>query len=142
MRRTRQERSIYMFYGICRNCVNMLNLGENAREAYDVLVTCTWGICKLYMWAGRKHVRKRFSEHRRSAGQHCSDILRGAHQCQNGAKMHLDDEEFWSHSGWQGAVWSVFESSKRRWTCTKRLGGDLWYVWWFGEHVFKGCFRY
>ena len=32
-----------MFYVICRDCVNMLKLGGNAREAYDVLVTCTWG---------------------------------------------------------------------------------------------------
>ena len=32
-----------MFYVICRDCVKMLKLGGNAREAYDVLVTCTWG---------------------------------------------------------------------------------------------------
>ena len=63
-----------MFYVICRDCVNMLKLGGNAREAYDVLVTCTWVVREQCMGAGRKHVRKRFSEHRRSAGTHCSDI--------------------------------------------------------------------
>jgi len=142
MRRARHGRSIYMFYVIFRDCVNMLKLEGKAREEYDVLVTCTWGVRELCMWAGRKHVRKRFSEHRRSAGTHCSDIGWGAYEGQNGAKMHLGDEEVWSHIGWQGAVWSAFESSRRCLTCTKRSGGDLWYVWWFGERVFEGCFGY
>ena len=49
MRCTRQERLRNVFYVICRDYVNMLKLGENAREAYDVLVTCTWGVRELCM---------------------------------------------------------------------------------------------
>ena len=36
-----------MFYVIFRDCVSMLKLGGNAREAYDVLVTCMWGVREL-----------------------------------------------------------------------------------------------
>ena len=140
MRRTRHGRSIYMFYVICRDCVNMLKLGGNAREAYDVLVTCTWGVCKLCTWAGRKHVRKRLSEHRRSTETHCSDIGWGACEGQNGAIMQLGVEEVWGHSGRQGTVWSVFKSLGGSLISTKCSGGDSWCVWWFGEHVFEGCF--
>ena len=35
MRRTRQERSIYMFYVICRDCVNMLKIGGYASCARE-----------------------------------------------------------------------------------------------------------
>ena len=41
-RRARHGKSIYMFCVIFRDCVNMLKLEGNAREACDVLVTCTW----------------------------------------------------------------------------------------------------
>ena len=40
-------KSIYMFCVIFRDCVNMLKLEGNAREAYDVLVTCAWGVREL-----------------------------------------------------------------------------------------------
>jgi len=140
MRRTRQERSIYMFYVIYRDCVNMLKLGGNVREAYDVLVTYTWGVCKLCTWAGRKHVRKRLSEHRRSTETHCSDYGWGAYEGQNGAKMQLGVEEVWGHSGRQGTVWSVFKSFGDSLISTKCSGGDSWCVWWFGERVFEGRF--
>ena len=49
MRCTRQERLRNVFYVICRDYVNMLKFGGNARKACDMLVTCTWGVCKLYM---------------------------------------------------------------------------------------------
>ena len=139
MRRTRQERSTYMFYVICRDCVNMLKLEGCAREAYDVLVRCTRGVCKLCPWAGRKHVRKQVSEHRRSAGAHCSYIGWGAYKGQNGVKMQLGVEEVWSHGGRKGTVWSVFESFKGSLLSTKCSGGDSWCVWWFGKRVFEGC---
>jgi len=95
MGRTRHGRSIYMFYVVCRDCVNTLKLGGNAGKACDVLVPSTWGVCKLCMWAGWKHVRKEFSEQRRTAGAHCSDIGWGAYKGQNGAKMQLGVEEVW-----------------------------------------------
>ena len=117
-----------------------VEIDGNAREAYDVLVTCTWGVCKLCTWADRKHVRKRLSEHRRSAGIHCGDIGWGAYEGQNGAKMQLGVEEVWGHSGRQGTVWSVFKSFGDSLISTKCSGGDSWCVWWFGEHVFEGCF--
>ena len=140
MRRSRQERSIYMFYVIFCDCVNMLKLEGNSREAYDVLVTCTWGVCKLCTWAGRKHVRKRLSEHWRSTETHCGDIGWGAYEGQNGAKMQLGVEEVWGHSGRQGTVWSVFKSLGGSLISTKCSEGDSWCVWWFGECVFEGCF--
>jgi len=59
---------------------------------HDVLKSCTWGVCKLCTWAGRTHVRKQLSEHRRSAGTHCGDIGWGAYEGQNGAKMQLGVE--------------------------------------------------
>ena len=49
MRRARHGKSIYMFYVIFCDCVNTLKLEGKAREEYDVLVTCTWGVRELCM---------------------------------------------------------------------------------------------
>jgi len=86
MRRTREGRSMYVFFVICRDYVSMLILGGNTGKAYDVFVTCTLGVRKLCMWAGRKHVRKRLFGHKRSVWCHCSDIARGAWGGQSGSK--------------------------------------------------------
>ena len=73
------------------------NLGEMQRKP----MMCTWGIGKLCMWTGSKHIRKQFPGYRKSAGWHCSDTGRGAYQGHYGAKMQFGDGEVWV----KGVAW-------------------------------------